>query len=179
MKELEGLIKKRTWKVVCPKNILTDSIILDRSAVLAIKDKGKSNKVWKVRFVVQGHREGMKLSLAHNTFVAREQRTKYYHWTCCYFWFWPLLLRRHSSISAKFRKTNERGLPESTKTDELDTQSANLVIKTIIWTLRKLWLLRSNIQAAAWHWVRYEILYIWYLFIFKNIEQNLVGLCAT
>lgn len=42
VKELVGLIKNQSWKIVCRRGITTDASILKRSFVLAVKDEGTS-----------------------------------------------------------------------------------------------------------------------------------------
>ena len=65
-KELEGLIKRGTWKVVLKEEVPDDANILGSRFVLTIKDTGNEIEIWKARFVVQGHREKMKNSLVHD-----------------------------------------------------------------------------------------------------------------
>lgn len=76
LKELDGLIKNKTWKIVCRNEVPSNANILNGRFVLAIKDEGKNKEVWKARYVVEGHRDSMRQSLVHNTTVARQQSTK-------------------------------------------------------------------------------------------------------
>lgn len=43
---------------------------------MTIKDGGTNRKVWKARFVVQGHRDKMKNSLVHDILVSRQYSVK-------------------------------------------------------------------------------------------------------
>ena len=65
-KEIQGLIDRNTWKVVLKRDVPVDANVLGGRLVLAIKDEGTRNEVWKARFVVQGYRDKPKTSLVHN-----------------------------------------------------------------------------------------------------------------
>ena len=65
-KEIQGLIDRRTWKIVLKDEVPADANVLGGRFVLAIKDEGTRNEVWKARFVVQGYRDKLKTSLVHN-----------------------------------------------------------------------------------------------------------------
>ena len=50
--------------------ILENANILNGRFVLAIKDSGTNKEVWKARYVVQGHKDKLKLSFVHDTSTA-------------------------------------------------------------------------------------------------------------
>ena len=75
-KEIEGLIKRGTWKIVCRSEVPDDANILNGRFVLAIKDEGTDREIWKARFIVQGHRDRFKKSLVHDISVARQYAIK-------------------------------------------------------------------------------------------------------
>lgn len=76
IKELEGLIENKTWKIVYRSGIHIDASILYRSNVLAIKEEGTSKDFWKTSFDFYGDRSRMKESLFHNISQAWQQSTK-------------------------------------------------------------------------------------------------------
>ena len=49
---------------------------MSRRFVLAIKDSGTRNEVWKARYVLQGHKDKMKRSFVHDTSTARHFNIK-------------------------------------------------------------------------------------------------------
>lgn len=67
MKELDGLIKSKTWKFVCREKVPPDTDILTGPLVLAINDEGTKKILLKERFAVQGHKHGKKQPLVQNT----------------------------------------------------------------------------------------------------------------
>ena len=75
-KEIEGLIKRKTWKIVCRSEVPDDANILGGRFVLAIKDEGTNREIWKARFIVQGHLDGLKNWLVHNISVIRQHAIK-------------------------------------------------------------------------------------------------------
>ena len=75
-KELEGLIEKGTWKIVCKSEVPENANILGGRFVLAIKDEETNDEVWKARFVVQGYRDKLKTSLVHDTATPRQHSTR-------------------------------------------------------------------------------------------------------
>lgn len=54
-KEIEGLLKRKTWKIVCRGEVSDNANILIGRFVLAIKDVSTDKEIWKAGFVVQGH----------------------------------------------------------------------------------------------------------------------------
>lgn len=74
--EIEGLIKRKTWKVVCRSEVPEGANVLGWRFVLAIKDEGTGNEIWKARFMVQGHKDFMKNSLVHNLSVDKQHAIK-------------------------------------------------------------------------------------------------------
>jgi len=75
-KEIEGLLKRKTWKIVCREEVPDNANILRGRFILAIKDEGTDREIWKARFVVQGHRDKLKKLLVHDISVARQHSTK-------------------------------------------------------------------------------------------------------
>lgn len=75
-KEIDGLIRRKTWKVVCGTEVREGSNILGGRFVLFSNQRWRNwtgKEVWKARFIVQGDKEFMKNSLAHNISVAKQQ----------------------------------------------------------------------------------------------------------
>ena len=75
-KEIEGLVKNKTWKIVCGNEVPYDANVLNGRFVLAIKDANTDKERWKARFVVQGHRDKLKKSLVHDISVAKQHSIK-------------------------------------------------------------------------------------------------------
>lgn len=59
IKELEGLVKSMSWKIVCREERPPAANILNSRCVLAIKDEAMKEKIWKARHVIQGDRDSM------------------------------------------------------------------------------------------------------------------------
>lgn len=72
MKELEGLFKSGTWKILCSEDVTDNADILGGRFVVQIKDEGTYKKIWKASFLVQGYKDRMKQSLVHDTSVSRQ-----------------------------------------------------------------------------------------------------------
>ena len=53
-KEIEGLIKRGTWKIVKKDEVPQNANVLGGRFVLTIKDSGTNKEVYKARYVVQG-----------------------------------------------------------------------------------------------------------------------------
>eukprot|EP00171_Calliarthron_tuberculosum_P009450 IDg9450t1 len=70
-KEIEGLIKRGTFKVDLKSEMPDNPNLLGGRFVLSIKDEGSKREIWKARFVVQGYRDKMKTSLVHDISTAR------------------------------------------------------------------------------------------------------------
>ena len=66
-KEIEGLLKKGTWKVVLQEEVPKDANVLNGRFVLTIKNKDTDDELYKARFVVQGHRDRDKKFLVHDS----------------------------------------------------------------------------------------------------------------
>jgi hypothetical protein len=64
-KELEGLARRGTWRVVCTEDLPDNANIMGGRFVLSIKNKDTSDEIFKARFVVQGHKDSQKFSLLH------------------------------------------------------------------------------------------------------------------
>ncbi len=75
-KEIDGLIKNGTWKVVCYDETPKDACVLSGRFVLAIKDEGTDKEIYKARFVVRGHRDKLKKYLVHDISVIKQQGIK-------------------------------------------------------------------------------------------------------
>ena len=75
-KEIEGLIKRGTWKIVLRDEAPKNANILGGSFVLAIIDSYIEKEVWKARYVVQGHKDKLKTSLVHDVSTARQFSVK-------------------------------------------------------------------------------------------------------
>ena len=48
-KEIEGLIKRGTWKIVCREEVPEGATILSGQIILSIKDEGTKRDIWKAR----------------------------------------------------------------------------------------------------------------------------------
>ena len=74
--EIEGLIKRGTWKVVCREEIPENANILGSRWVLTIKDEGTNRERWKARFVVKVYDDIMKSRLVHDISTARHHSVR-------------------------------------------------------------------------------------------------------
>lgn len=54
-KEIESLIKRKTWTVVCRSDVLDDASILTCRVLFGNKDAVTQREVWKAGFILQGH----------------------------------------------------------------------------------------------------------------------------
>jgi hypothetical protein len=75
-KEIQGLIDRATWRVVAKEEVSDSANILGGRFFLAIKDAGTDKEVWKARFVVQGYRDHLKISLVHDTATYRQHSSR-------------------------------------------------------------------------------------------------------
>lgn len=75
-KEIKGLIDRGTWKVVSTHDLPRDANIMGGRFVLAIKNEGTKDELYKARFVVQGYRDKMKTSLVHDSATSRQVSTR-------------------------------------------------------------------------------------------------------
>ena len=75
-KEIEGLIKRGTWKIVAKDEVPDNANVLGGRFVLTIKDSGTNKEVYKARYVVQGHADKLKSSLVHDNPTARQFSVK-------------------------------------------------------------------------------------------------------
>lgn len=71
-KELEGLIENETWKAIS-KEVSSDANVLNERFVLSIKKKSTGNNVYKVRFVVQGHKDRAMDYLVHESYLVKHR----------------------------------------------------------------------------------------------------------
>lgn len=58
--------------MVCTEDVHDSANILGGRFVLSFKDEGTDKEIWKDRFVVQVHKEGIKQSLVNDTVVSRQ-----------------------------------------------------------------------------------------------------------
>lgn len=63
-------------KIVYGKEVLVDSYILNGRSVLAIKNEGANNELWKARIVVQEYEDAMKQVLVHNNSASKQSSSK-------------------------------------------------------------------------------------------------------
>lgn len=75
-KKIKSLGNKHTQEIVPVKNLLALANALEGRYVWSIKNEGLKNKIWKVTFVVQCHKEKMKSFPVHNKPFARQYATK-------------------------------------------------------------------------------------------------------
>jgi hypothetical protein len=76
-KEVAGLIRRGTWKVVLKEDIEPDAnIIMSGRFVLSIKNSGTDEEMLKARFVAQGYRDKAKNSLVHDEALARQSSAR-------------------------------------------------------------------------------------------------------
>lgn len=66
-KEIEGLLKRGTWKIVAKDDTPPDANVLNRRFVITIKDTETNTPIYKARCVVQGHKDKEKNKLVHNS----------------------------------------------------------------------------------------------------------------
>jgi hypothetical protein len=64
-KEIEGLAKRGTFRVVCAEDLPDNANIMGGRFVLSIKNKDTDYEIFKARFVVQGHKDAQKFCLLH------------------------------------------------------------------------------------------------------------------
>lgn len=70
--ELAGLAKRGVFEVVCREDVPKDANIMGSRFVLAIKNVGSGEEVYKARFVVQGHTDAEKDALVHTSSNLRQ-----------------------------------------------------------------------------------------------------------
>ena len=75
-KEIGGLLSRKTWKVVCERDVPTDANIMGGRFVLTLKDVGTDKPFFKARYVVQGHRDKDKDYLVHDSTTLHQHSTK-------------------------------------------------------------------------------------------------------
>ena len=75
-KEIDGLIRRKTWKIVAKEEVPRNANILGGRFVLTIKDSGTSKETYKARYVVQGYADKLKSSLVHDNPTARQFSVK-------------------------------------------------------------------------------------------------------
>ncbi|MEM1283154.1 MAG: reverse transcriptase domain-containing protein [Chlamydiota bacterium] len=66
-KEIEGLIRKGTWKIVLKEEVPRDANVLTSHFVITIKDVETNQPIFKARYVIHGHKDKEKDFLVHNT----------------------------------------------------------------------------------------------------------------
>lgn len=75
-KEIDGLEKRKAWKVILKSILASNAKVLGARFVLTIIDEGTPQETWKARFVIQGHRDLMKQRLVHSTSLSKLRCTK-------------------------------------------------------------------------------------------------------
>ena len=71
-KEMAGLVERGVYEVVCKGDVPSDANVLGGRFVLAIKNIGTKEELYKARFVVQGHTDAEKNILVHNSTNLRQ-----------------------------------------------------------------------------------------------------------
>lgn len=71
-KEMDGLLRRGTWKVVLRDEVPSGANILGGRFVMSIKDTETDEPVYKARYVVQGHRGKEKNTLVHDAQTMRQ-----------------------------------------------------------------------------------------------------------
>ena len=85
-KEMEGSLKRGTWKLILRDEVTQDANVMDGRFALAIKDADNDKPTYKARFVVQGHRDQDKDILVHISSALR-QNIENTRFGCSYVWF--------------------------------------------------------------------------------------------
>jgi hypothetical protein len=75
-KEIQGLLDRGTFEIVEKGMIPDGANILGGRFVLALKDEGTEQEIWKARFVVQGYRDKMKTSLVHDAATSKQYSSR-------------------------------------------------------------------------------------------------------
>lgn len=75
-KEIVWLLRQNTQDLRSAKEVLKNATALEERSVLAVKDEGTFNEIWKARFVTQEHKILIETSLVHKISVARQHSTK-------------------------------------------------------------------------------------------------------
>ena len=75
-KEIEGLLKRGTFKIVVREEIPRNLNILDGRFILVIKNPNTREEIYKARFVVQGHRDRDKAFLVHASPNLRQESVR-------------------------------------------------------------------------------------------------------
>jgi hypothetical protein len=64
-KEIKGLARHGTWRVVCAEDLPDNANVMRGRFVLTIKNINTGKEIGKARFVVQGHKDSRTFSLLH------------------------------------------------------------------------------------------------------------------
>lgn len=75
-KEIDGLVRKGTWKVVIKEEVPPDANVLNGRFFITIKDIETNEPIHKARYVVQGHKDKEKNRLVHNSTTVRQSSTR-------------------------------------------------------------------------------------------------------
>jgi Reverse transcriptase (RNA-dependent DNA polymerase) len=75
-KEIEGLARRWTWRVVCAEDLPDNANVMGGRFVLTIKNKDTIEEIFKARFVVQGHNDSQKFSLLHKAATLHIRSTR-------------------------------------------------------------------------------------------------------
>lgn len=75
-KDIASLLETKTWKVVLGSEVPEDANILKGIFILATKEEGTDNEIWKARSAVQGQCDAMIKSINDNISVAGQHTVK-------------------------------------------------------------------------------------------------------
>jgi hypothetical protein len=75
-KEIVGLVKRRTWNVALKSEIPANANILRGRFVLAVKDSGTDNEIFKARYVDREFNDIGKAHLIHDSSVSKAECTR-------------------------------------------------------------------------------------------------------
>jgi hypothetical protein len=75
-KELESIVEKGTWAVTVRSEMPDNANLLNGRYVITIKVIGTERESYKARYVVQGHGDKEKTSVAHQNTTAKQQSTR-------------------------------------------------------------------------------------------------------
>ena len=75
-KEIKELLDKGTWKLFLKEEVPGNSNVLNGRFVLATKNKGTNEEIYKLRLVAKGHRDRKKHFLEHDSPNLRQSFTR-------------------------------------------------------------------------------------------------------
>lgn len=125
--------------------------------------------MWKARRLAQKHRyKIMQPSILSISVSTRQSQT--HQRTLLQFFVLNVTLRMSQKHIWKMRKSNEMRLSESAVRNGPKTKPKHLLIEATVRTLRKWWLLESNIQEISLNSIRFKTTRIWQRFS-KHLEK--------